>query len=147
MMSMLYRYNSKFMQNITDYVNPIFCITGNGFLPLEGNMDTMKIKHNGDNKVLVKYDSVKLRFIRKFIEETKGVKLYFVVSPSWYGTNENEIKPIKEMCTNNNIPFISFSNDKKYVHCNQYFSDGLHLNAKGADEFTKDLIGRLRSKQ
>ena len=34
--------------------------------------------------------------------------------------------------------------DEKYTHKYQYFKDGTHLNDKGADEFTKDLINRMR---
>ena len=40
-----------------------------------------------------------------------------------------------------------FSNNPKYVHNNAYFADDGHLNARGADEFTKDLIKELRGKR
>lgn len=32
----------------------------------------------------------------------------------------------------------------KYVPHDGYFIDGLHLNARGADKFTKELIGVIR---
>ena len=85
-------------------------------------------------------DKVKLDYINKLIDDTKDIKLFFVVSPSWYGMDESEFKPIKELCERNDIPFIDFSRNKKYVHVSSFFSDGFHLNARGADEFTKDLI-------
>ena len=43
--------------------------------------------------------------------------------------------------------FQDFSNNPKYVHCNKYFHDGVHLNAHGADEFTKDLVKKLREQK
>ena len=51
------------------------------------------------------------------------------------------------ICKERNIPFIDFSNNPKYVHNNAYFADDGHLNARGADEFTKDLIKELREKR
>ena len=50
MMSMLYRHNSKFMQVLTDYFHPIFGIEGNGYLPMKGEMDRMKIKDDNKEK-------------------------------------------------------------------------------------------------
>lgn len=143
MMSMLYRYNSKFMQNITDYVHPIFGIEGNGFLPLKGEMDTLKIRDNHEELVVEQIDSIKIRFIKKLIDETKDVELVFVASPSWYEPNGDEYKPIREICEQRKVKFIDFSSNEKYIHQNEWFKDGLHLNARGADEFTRDLISSL----
>lgn len=141
MMSLLYRFNSKFMQNITDYVHPIFGIDGNGFLPLKGNMDKMKVKDMNLNSTSVRsVDRQKLDFINKFIDEMEGVELVFVASPMWYGANEEDYQPIREICNKRHIKFIDFSNNEKYVHQNEWFKDGTHLNACGADEFTRDLI-------
>lgn len=144
MLSMLYRYNSKFMQNITDFVHPIFAIEGNGYLPLEGKMDTMKIRKNNGISKIPTYDQTKLEFVAKLIDDVQDVELSFVASPIWYGMNEETFKPIKEICSKKHIPFLDFSNNSKYVHKNQYFSDGSHLNAVGADEFTKNLIVAMK---
>ena len=73
-----------------------------------------------------------------------GVKIIFVASPTWYGSSSDTYWPIKEICHRRNIPFIDYSNDKKYIHQYQYFKDGVHLNAFGADEFTKDLVKILQ---
>lgn len=143
MMSMLYRYNSKFMQNITDYVHPIFGIEGNGFLPLKGEMDQMKIRENKDDNVVRIADKVKLAFINKLIDEMEGVELVFIASPKWYAPDEIDYQPIREVCERRNVKFVDFSNNEKYIHQNKWFKDGTHLNAHGADEFTKDLLKTL----
>lgn len=143
MMSMLYRYNSKFMQNITDYVHPIFGIEGNGFLPLKGELDQMKIREGKGEKPAKQVDSVKLDFISKLIDESKGVELIFVASPTWYGSSERDYQPIRELCDSKAVRFVDFSNREKYVRQNQWFKDGTHLNARGADEFTRDLISEI----
>lgn len=144
MMSMLYRHNSKFMQVLTDYVHPIFKIEGNGYLPLRGEMDRMKIKDISGEQISQVVDSQKIQFINKLIDELDGVKLVFVASPSWYGNDNDAYQPIKEICSRRNIPFVDFSNDKKYIHQYQYFKDGSHLNDIGADEFSRDLIKELK---
>lgn len=144
MLSMLYQYNSKFMQNITDYVHPIFEIEGNGFLPLKGEMDQLKIREEREEKLVKQVDSIKLEFIGKLIEESKGVELIFVASPMWYETNETDYKPIRDICEQKGISFIDFSDADKYVHQNNWFKDGTHLNARGADEFTVDLINQIK---
>ena len=144
MMSMLYRYNSKFMQNITDYVHPLFGIGGNGFLPLEGEMDTMKIREDDGVKKAQQVDSLKLGFINKLIDETDDVELVLVASPMWYAPNEADYRPIRELCERRGVRFIDYRSDEKYIHQNRYFKDGAHLNSFGADEFTKDIINDLR---
>lgn len=144
MMSFLYRYNSKFMQNITDYVHPIFAIEGNGYLPLKGEMDTMKIKKPDEVGRIPAYDKTKLDYLIKLIDDAKDVKICFVASPIWYGMNRETFKPIKDICIAKCIPFVDFSNNSKYVQKNKFFSDGSHLNALGADEFTKDLIAEIK---
>ena len=53
---------------------------------------------------------------------------------------------MKQICLERSIPLLDFSNDSKYVHHDEYFSDGIHLNAKGADEFTRDLLETMRKK-
>ena len=72
------------------------------------------------------------------------MNLVFVVSPIWYGQDTLVLEPIKQICEKRNTFIIDFSNNPKYVHHNEFFKDGTHLNARGADEFTKDLIKALR---
>ena len=43
MMSMLYRYNSKWHQIMADYLHPVYEFKDKGYLPLKGNIDKMRI--------------------------------------------------------------------------------------------------------
>lgn len=56
-----------------------------------------------------------------------------------------QFKPIMEVCKDRGIPFIDFSNNPKYVHHDEYFKNGNHMNARGADEFTKDFVTILKN--
>lgn len=142
-----YRYNSRFPQNVFVFLTGISFDAGiKGFKPSHVEFDTMKVKKNPKYEVF-KIDTLKLKFINKFIEESKDCKLYFVVSPIWYGMDTIKTTPIRDICIKSNIPFLDYSNDPKYVHNNYYFRDGTHLNARGANEFTKDLIMELRKRK
>ena len=140
MTSQLYRYNSRFLELIADYFRPFSSMRTDGFTPLNGEMDMSKIKQtNGEKKEHI-VDPVKIEYINKLIEELQGSKLFFVISPRWYGMDSTDFKPIMDICQERSIPFIDFSNDTKYIHQDKYFKDGNHMNARGADEFTRDLI-------
>lgn len=139
MMSKMYRYNSRIVELLTDYIHPIDNARNNGFSPLKGELDLTKIRENNNETKSYIMDNLKLSYIEKMIEETNGGGIVFVVSPSWYGMDSLQFAPVKEMCKQRKIPFYDFSNNSKYVHNDKYFKDGLHMNECGADEFTREL--------
>lgn len=145
MQSRMYRYNSRWVEMMMDYVHPITEAREDGFSPLKGEMDKTKIRLAGDevsrNYV---FDELKLAYIEKMIEEAGDAKLFFVVSPIWYGMDTLQFEPVRQICMAKDIPFIDFSNNPKYVGNNEYFKDGSHMNARGADEFTRELIKYLQ---
>lgn len=143
----MYRYNTKCLQNFIVYLTSISSDAGNkGFRPKDEDFDPLKVKT--DSRVSANVDtpdidSLKILYTNKFIDLAEGARLYFVASPIWYGRDSLELEPIRKICYQRNVPFIDFSNDPKYVHRNEYFADGIHMNSRGADEFTKDLIKHL----
>lgn len=147
MLSQMYRYNSNFNHNPKTIFKPFHGKYKpdklHGFHQLKAEFDSMKINPShmkSDGEI----DSLKLNYVEKFIDLAQGSQLFFVSSPIWYGMSPEHLAPIKEICKRRNVPFIDFSNDPKYVHNNALFKDGKHLNDKGADEFTKDFIRKLR---
>jgi hypothetical protein len=146
MLCQMYRYNTKFLQNLFVYFTSISADTGTkGFRPINAKFDPMKVS-KGSKPKQFEFDPLKISYINKFIDLSKGSQLFFVVSPMWYGMDTAKVAPLKNICQQHSIPFLDFSNDPKYVHRNEYFKDGTHLNARGADEFTKDLIIELRKR-
>lgn len=147
MLSQMYRYNSNFTHNPISLFKPFH---GKykpdkllGYLPQKNAFDSMKIDPShmkSDGEI----DSLKLKYVERFIDLAQGSQLFFVSSPIWYGMSPEHLAPIKDICKRRNVPFIDFSNDPKYVHNNTLFKDGKHLNDKGADEFTKDFVKTIR---
>ena len=146
MLSNMYRYNSHFIELAVDYFYPIINADDNGFVPIDKEMDKTKIRKGNDLvEKNYEFDPLKLDYIEEFAEEV-GDRLVFVVSPIWYGMDSAQLKPLIELCANRNIKLIDFSNNPKYVHNDLFYKDGSHLNARGADEFTRDLIGELKNR-
>ena len=146
MLSQMYRYNSNCIQIICDYLHHSQSYI-KGFCPLNEEMDTMMVRKVAIKPKTPVYDSLKISYIRKMVEESIDTKIIFVVSPIWNGADTIPYQPIRDICREKNIPFLDFLNNPKYVHNNAYFKDGVHLNARGADEFTKDLIIELRKRK
>lgn len=145
MQSMMYRYNSKFLQNIVDFIHPIFKIKSDGFLPLKGELDEMKIKKKRRDSEISKIDSLKLELIEKLVVDIKrhNSQVILVASPVWYGKEDMQFDALRRICKEHNVQFFNYSNNPKYLKNNRFFKDGSHLNARGADEFTRDLIKDL----
>lgn len=147
MQSQMYRYNTNFIQIVSDFIHPLQDADINGFLPVNKEMDTMKVSGEKKSKQDFEFDLLKITYLNKMLDGSPESKFVFVFSPIWYGLDSigrAQLKPVMDICQQRNIPFIDFSNDPKFVHNNEYFYDGVHLNARGADEFTRDLVKYLR---
>ena len=146
MLSQLYRYNSKWIQIISDVIHPMQANGNNGYRPLEGAMDTMKISSRKKVFNDVFEDPLKLYYMERLMDISDGTELVFVVSPSWDGIDSAYYAPIIKMCKERGVLFVDMNHSPKYLHNKSLFKDGAHLNAEGANVFTKDLA-RIVKKQ
>lgn len=149
MQSMMYRYNSNFLQYILDYIHPKFHARNDGFYQLSGELDEMKVKKGNKETKQLQVDPLKLYLFKKLVIDMKkhNVQLIFVVSPIWYGKESSQfeaLKSLRNIYEKHNILFLNYYNSLKYVKNNKLFKDGSHLNARGADEFTKELVYVLK---
>lgn len=143
MISRMFQYNSKFIQIVSDNVNPNQNIGIHGFRPVYG---VMKYESEIKEQTGFQYDALKIKYLKKFIEKTRGkTKLIFTVSPTYRRTDSDVFTPLKEICGQENIPFIDYYCDKEISINHNYFFDGVHLNSKGADIFTTKLVHGIDS--
>lgn len=144
----LYRHNSSFFQNFITYtLNLSFGSGVRGFRPLDQEMDTLRLKKdfiNYDSSAGYDYDPLKLKYFNRFLSATRDIKTVFVVSPMWYDQDDAVLDTIKSMCSQRGILLLNYANSPKYNRNNDLFVNGTHLNAKGADEFTRDLIKDIK---
>ena len=147
MMSYLYRYNSDFLHNpLRLRSKKTFDrndVGVQGFIPSNLDFNEMRVKDFHDDEK--RPDPIKLSYLNRFVDlASKHSRLIFVVSPYWKGRESKIFIPARQLADSLGIPYLDFSNAPKFVHNNTYFRDGIHLNARGADVFTADLVARLK---
>ena len=127
MLSMLYRYNSRFHQVLIDYLHPVHNMTL-GFLPVHSELDTLRIRDErqlnekaSEEELLT--DGLKLRYFNDMIREAADTRFVFVYSPTWYGHHDSGIDPIMELARRHGFLFLDFTDSAKYVHRNEFFYD------------------------
>lgn len=145
MRSAMYRNNSKFIQVLGDYVHPTKRHEINGFRPLAGELDPMKLRKENELTWQTDVDSLKMDYITKLINKSRNIQLIFVYSPMWYHHDSSVVDPVRKICSQYHIPFLDFSNSPKYVHHDELFKDGTHLNERGAEVFSKDVAHTLKA--
>ena len=91
-------------------------------------------------------DSIKLKYLEKFIIDTKwkGIKLVFIISPYYSACSYDSYNAAKMLSEIYNVRLCDFFADKQYNTSKDYFSDSSHLNDTGARIFTKGIIFQLR---
>ena len=139
MLSRMFQYNSAFFQLLGDNITPQ---RSEGIYGFKTTNDTLKYEPEIGKKTEFQHDELKIRYLKKLIEEAQGkTKLIFVISPKYNRrTNPNVYAPLKEFCEQENIPFLDYSCDPEISANRNYFKDALHLNSIGADVFTTKFI-------
>ena len=77
------------------------------------------------------------------LSKTKNKKLVVVISPFYKKYTRASEEVIKQICAEENIPLVSYSDSLEFKQ-QSYFNDENHLNAMGADLFTKNLSQYLK---
>ncbi len=111
-----------------------------GYVPLHKTWHGVPRTINYSN---YKVDSNKFDSFKKFVELSKasGAKLYVVFSPILIKFNKwKQIEIGKEICKKQDVPFLDFSHDTSFTKNPKFFQDEVHLNNKGAEEFSKELV-------
>jgi len=148
MLSLMYRYNSRFHQILLDYIHPVHSIN-RGYLPVYKELDTLQIRRDGAEETgdykEIEMDTLKFKYLERILTELDDTKMVFILSPTWYGKNEQDLTSLRNLAMHNNCDFYDFTTDSSFVHHSDFFYDGYHLNSKGADKYTQKVVELLRS--
>ena len=139
MLSQLYRYNSKTLILLGNYlIKNDDHVTYSFYQPSYSNYMATDVNNNQHQKK----DSLKLYYFEKLIEETSsdGVRLIVIASPKYRATSIEELETIIELCKKHDVPFWNYYLD---MHDKKWFSDDVHLNYEGSQEFTKIISHRI----
>lgn len=140
--SRMYCYNTELVKMILSFMKPT---RANGFRGSNVDMpEIVKLRDKDTTEVMsesaAEFDSM--------IELCKSndIKLFVVLSPAIRAsdTTSKSYLYMKEKCTQNGIPFLDYSNDERFYQM-YYFSDPLHMNTRGAEFFTRELMKDIKS--
>ncbi len=140
MLTRMYSFNSHFVALLLDNIHPLKNdIKGYSPEDLEMLYDPGFFKEDG------KCDSLKLYYLERLIKDCQNkTTLIFTVSPWYKISDDNVLEPIKILCKEYNIPFISHYNDSTFIYKREYFSDSNHLNRRGATKYSKIVAGEIK---
>lgn len=138
MHSYLYQYNSRFPE-IRDSLK-----TPTGFHPIDRTMDYEPVI--ADAIYIPTYDKMKVFFLERLIDECKadGVKLAMFVSPRYNHDQLFEFDYAKDLAKRKGIPFVMHYQDENIFQNKKFFCDQDHLNARGAEAYTKSIVPECR---
>ena len=142
-LSYTYRYNTYIFQILKDYSTPGRIYAGKGFSPSKGKMNYAPEPHK---EVVGEVDTFKVKYIQKLIDATKrdDVSLIFSASPRYGADDDNSFALLKDICKNNQIPFITFYTDSFFNRNKEFFKDRSHLNERGAYEYTSKFVKAIK---
>ena len=135
------RYNMSLLTMYLDNFRPSKD-TRKGYSPLYGEYD----REPESNGVKRELDQFKLRYIENIITlaNSKHIPIVFVASPKFGKTSSDEIKPVIDICKRNKVVFLDYYNDSMFMQHKEWFKEPMHLNEKGAKEFSS-IIAKTAS--
>lgn len=146
MLSNCYRYNSQWLQLISDNIHPLQS-SNNGYKPMDKKM-LYKPKKKEKKKTVYKYDPLKLQYLEKLVTDCKanGTKLVFAISPQYNAHDDKVYAPLKEICAKYDVPLLNHYCDDAFVNNVDYFYDSVHMNRTGASLYTKKIAEELKER-
>ena len=149
LLSAMYPYNSLFFQILagnTNLNNDRYELAYKGFNPRKSFFsDFEKDLESTRDKAI---DTLQVSLYRRFIADCKNYKidLYMVCAPYQQDIRfDKSLQLAKSIAAENKIPFFDRSFDSAYVNHPDLFLDFRHLNARGADMLTTDIVKQIKA--
>ena len=138
------RHNSTCITTLIDYLT-VRSVDGDcGYIPLHGRM--LKEPEREQGAGTAKSDMIKLRYLQRFIHETKSndIKLIMVASPKYGSTKSSSFDIVKSYCKKANVPFLDYYTDSYFMSHKELFKESMHLNDDGARVFTNMMVKHIK---
>lgn len=142
--SHLYRYNAKAISNIAGLAINRNEGGDHGYLP---NPQPAQYPTSlGQGYPITKVDSLKLKYVQKFIDlcRKNNIKLVFVVSPMYVKVDKDYYDPLKAIAARNHVPFMDYHTEGLFLDHPDYFRDSNHLWDKGARLYSSIFASDLK---
>lgn len=140
--SEIYPYNSMFFKLLPNLkAGGIF--RANGFQPLEGKLHGSRELYE-ESALIPDADKVdEFERVIRLCREMQ-IQLTVVTSPYYADFDKQTVttQRVKEICEREGIQYLNFLNDEDFMEASLYHTVD-HLNAKGADMFTRKLSSQI----
>ena len=154
--SSLYRYNSTLGYLLLNTYGHAFnkSMESLGYDPVIGNICSAVPGNDGGGEQAVSrkkiIDPLKVEYLIKLINviQANHIKLLVTTTPLVSDDTENGLykEKMKEILTKLNVEYLDDSANVNFKGKCELFSDGSHLNSKGADEWTKQCVNYIKLK-
>lgn len=136
-----YQYNSRLLKVLADNLHPAMSYH-KGYSPYIGCQDIIP-----ENLPQDKHDSLKYKYLKKFINECKlsHIRLIFTASPQLSYQSDSVYHHIEALCAKEQIPFINHFCDSRYTLHRSYFHNANHLNSVGADIYSQHIKEEIKN--
>jgi lysophospholipase L1-like esterase len=67
-----------------------------------------------------------------------------MVTSPYIGDHFEFVRLISDYCKNKNVTYLDYSSSKRYVDDMYLWKDEAHLNEKGAEMFSEELVRHLK---
>ena len=135
------RYNSTLFYNVKNcFLSDLE--RNNGYSGLVGKIDGGGQTPKKQSTPNPEIDSLKTSYLQDFIKDCikDGVKLYIIASPKYGVTSTSDFDIVRNLCKKHNVFFIDdFYADSAYMNTPEWFKEPMHLNAAGAEIFSKQI--------
>ena len=142
--SHLYRYNSKAVSNLAGLLVNRQAHVDRGYLPgPPPPIFPAQLGREGSDVLCV--DTLKVKYLEMFISQCqqRGIRVFFVVSPSYTKASPSLYDPLKDVARRHGIPFFDYHTAGLFHDHPDYFRDHGHLWDRGArlysSRFAHDL--------
>lgn len=142
--SRLYRFNSQLFYIAVNNMRSTGMDTTKGYLPLQGKLDQAPEQGRAGQPI----DERLVVYFEKLLKETRRqhTRVAVCISPVYrrYVKGTASIRYAAALCRRYGIPFLDFSQDKRFLDHPELFRDVSHLNDSGAHLYTSLLVQALK---
>jgi hypothetical protein len=144
LLSCTYRFNNLIFETLNrSHGKPVDTATINGYEPLPAD----KKKFTPINYLDTTFFPETFGYFLKIVKLCKDNNVKLVVCTSPFNNNmvnDISLNKTKEVCEQNGIQYLDYTNNKLVAFPHAQFRDAWHLNTIGADIFTADIIKRIK---
>jgi hypothetical protein len=141
--SRIYPFNSQLMTILL--ANKIRWIDDKGFVPQYGKWNYAIEEY--DSSLGIELDPNYIKYYLEFIEIVKKYNIsFFVVISPYYRIIRNQTASIRmaaDICRKQNVIFLDYSQDSRFLERPDLFRDPDHLNYEGAKIYSEIIVTRM----